>query len=199
MKNNKTIAYMIVAMLLASGSTFIGTKALFKKELDLAHELQISTGNLDIGIVEGEDGKNAKWSIVRNNGEDGNESKGKNEGSNNEQSEKLNDLQVDNLKYGDKLTKKIKFKNNGTLRAKVKLSSLRKIVLPLGIEYTAKLSGDDIKNGVIDPNGEGTIELSLEVTGKGKYNTDNINSDSFQGKSIDLNDSYILEASQIFN
>ncbi len=41
MKKNKTIAYMMAAMLLVGG-TFVGTKALFTDQVDATGEISIS-------------------------------------------------------------------------------------------------------------------------------------------------------------
>ena len=63
MKKNKTIAYMLAAALLVGG-TFVGTKALFTDKIETAGELQISTGDVNIEIIEP-----SKWALIRNGNE----------------------------------------------------------------------------------------------------------------------------------
>ena len=186
MKKNKTIAYMLAATLLVGG-TFVGTKALFTDEIDAVGELSISTGDVDIDSQVIQD-----WTLERNGYEPptGTSDKGRL-------------AQFENLKKGDKLTKKVEIINKGTLKAVVNLKEVESITgkLPDGIEYKATLknnANEDINGSVIAPGYNAIIDFTIEVVGGGKHNSENsLNSDEQEKTIIDLNDSYVLEAQQI--
>ena len=186
MKKNKTIAYMLAATLLVGG-TFVGTKALFTDEIDAVGELSISTGDVDIDSQVIQD-----WTLERNGYEldTGTSDEGRL-------------AQFENLKTGDKLTKKVEIINKGTLKAVVNLKEDESITrkLPDGIEYKATLTNnanEDINGSVIAPGYNAIIDFTIEVVGDGKHNSENsLNSDEQEKTIIDLNDSYVLEAQQI--
>lgn len=188
MKKNKTLAYMLAASLLVVG-TFVGTKALFTDSIDAVGELSISTGDVDIDAQVIQD-----WKLERNGEE-----------PNTGTSDKGRLAQFDNLKTGDKLTKKIEIINKGTLKAVVNLKEEESITgkLPDGIEYTATLKNNynqDINGSVIAPGYNGIVEFTIEVVDGGKHNSENsLNSDKQEETIIQLNDSYVLEAQQITN
>ncbi len=186
MKKNKTIAYMLAATLLVGG-TFVGTKALFTDEIDAVGELSISTGDVDIDSQVIQD-----WTLERNGYEPDTGT-----------SDKGRLAQFENLKTGDKLTKKVEIINKGTLKAVVNLKEDESITgkLPDGIEYKATLknnANEDINGSVIAPGYNAIIDFTIEVVGDGKHNSENsLNSDEQEKTIIDLNDSYVLEAQQI--
>ena len=186
MKKNKTVAYMLAATLLVGG-TFLGTKALFTDTVDTAGEVKISTGDVDLEI-QGE----PDWALVRN-GEEENKGTG----------EKVD---FDNLKTGDVLTKELTVVNNGTLTAIVDLEkkNLKDDIfsLPEGIKYTATITKDEevlgnTKGIVMNPTDTIKINLKLEVTGGGQHNAEgSINSNTQEEKTINLTNSYVLNATQ---
>lgn len=185
MKKNKTIAYMMAAMLLVGG-TFVGTKALFTDKVDTVGELSISTGDVDLGQYVSKD-----WTLDRN-GED----------SNTGSTSKV--AKFDNLKYGDVLTKEVKIINKGTLKAVVNFEENTDVTskLPKGIKYEATFkndNGEEIEKGsVMEPNATGTVEFKLEVIEGGKHNdNESLNSDAQEKQIIELNNSYTLDAEQI--
>lgn len=191
MKKNKTVAYMLAATLLVGG-TFLGTKAMFTDKVDVAGEVSISTGDVDIAIE-----KDYGWSL-KSNGADDN---------------KNGEANFDNLKTGDTLTKTVMLKNNGTLKAVVNLEKNKDMIpqLPEGFEYTAELmgevSGDPDSAPVYRPVGKdhvmksgetAKVVLKLEVTGGGQHNQPgSLNSDEQEQQIIDLQNSYILDATQV--
>lgn len=184
MKKNKTIAYMLAATLLVGG-TFLGTKALFTDKIDTVGELSISTGDVDVEVV-GTEG----WIITRN-GED------ENEGT-------TGPATYDNLKYGDVLTKKIKIKNEGTLRAILTLdenSDIQKS-LPEGIEFTASFKTEGLENAnetIFEPGQTGDVELKIDVTGYSSHNETekSINSDNQEAEILNLKEGFVINAKQI--
>lgn len=191
MKKNKTVAYMLAATLLVGG-TFLGTKAMFTDKVDVAGEVSISTGDVDIAVAE-----DNEW-ILKSNGADEN---------------KNGEADFDNLKTGDILTKEVVLKNNGTLKAIVNLEKNEDMIsqLPEGFEYTAKLmeeiSGDSEsvpvyrpvgKDHVMKPGETVLVKLNLKVTGGGQHNqSGSLNSDKQEQQIIDLENSYILDATQV--
>ncbi|WP_025161797.1 hypothetical protein [Paraclostridium bifermentans] len=185
MKKNKTVAYALAATLLVGG-TFLGTKALFTDKIDTVGELSISTGDVDIEVI----GEN-KWKLHRQ-GNDTNTGTGNLAGD---------DMDFDNLKTNDYLMKKIKIKNNGTLKAQIDLERNNKVSIPFGFEGTAKLTElDDSKDNVLLPNGEAEIELKIEVVGGGLHNSKDkltINTDEQEASPINLKDAWILNAQQV--
>ncbi|MDU4935801.1 MAG: hypothetical protein E6X43_10855 [Peptostreptococcaceae bacterium] len=183
MKKNKTIAYMMAAMLLVGG-TFVGTKALFTDQVDATGEISISTGDVDIEVVN-----DAKWEIDRQGS--GDENIGSLPGE-------LADF--DNLKYGDTLTKTIEIENKGTLKAVVSLNENHEVTkrLPDAIQYTAKfIDGKD--NVVLNRGDRQKVELKIHVTDGGKHNESekSINSDSQEQDIIVLTNGYTLDAKQV--
>lgn len=191
MKKNKTVAYMLAATLLVGG-TFLGTKALFTDKVDVAGEISISTGDVDIAIE-----KDYGWSLHSNGADDNKNGK----------------ADFDNLKTGDTLTKTVMLKNNGTLNAVVNLEKNKDMIpqLPEGFEYTATLvrevSGDPDsvpvyrplgKDYVMKPGETAHVLLKLKVVGGGQHNqSDSLNSDEQEQQIIDLESSYILNATQV--
>lgn len=191
MKKNKTLAYMLAATLLVGG-TFVGTKALFTDKVEVAGELAIATGDVDIEVV-GE----PIWERITSGEDEVNSTEG---------------IDFDNLKTGDILQKEITIKNEGTLKAIVNLNENTTVtdVLPAGIDYTATFK--DSQNQLIneaktfEPGEEATITLRIEVTGGGVHIKDNylsgtesseeLNSDAQEEVVLDLRNSYIIEAEQ---
>lgn len=183
----KKIAGLALAATLLVGGTFAGTKALFTDKVDPVGELSISTGDVDIEVLG-----NPEWKLERN-GEEGRVISPGGEIT-----------KFDNLKRGDILTKTVEIYNNGTLKALVELKENKEITskLPEGIEYTAKLNGEQITDEKeielgAAANKKATIEFTIEVTGGGQHNAvDSLNSDEQEMKIIDLKDSYTLNATQ---
>ena len=116
---------MLAATLLVGG-TFLGTKALFTDKVDVASELAISTGDVDIEVVGTND-----WVLDRNGKEfSGDRTTGitdeereyntgvtiEHGGGSNTQ-ETGGDVFANNLKCGDRLYKEIIIQNQGTLIA----------------------------------------------------------------------------------
>lgn len=203
MKKNKTLAFMMAATLLVGG-TFVGTKALFTDEDQVAGELKISTGDLDIATDVGE------WSMVGGRTEI-------NHGTTEDNKDSLQEnLAIfDNLKHGDIITKTVTVKNQGTLNANLSLTedTYKTGSLPAGIDFTAEFENGDgyleTSNGnkVLQPGGTVDIKLQLEVTGGGSHSTGDIitedyndpnklNNDVQERIVIDLKDAYTLKATQ---
>ncbi|MCI9259107.1 MULTISPECIES: hypothetical protein [Romboutsia] len=206
MKKNKTIAYMLAAALLVGG-TFVGTKALFTDKIETAGELQISTGDVNIEIIEP-----SKWALIRN----GNELK---EGTNimdpqgNDGFAPGNDSNTvdtapetpfaNNLKPGDQLRKVVTIKNIGTLNAKLSLDS-SKVSEKLGnlkdfITATATSFNDANEDGILEPGELASIYLTLTVNQEQEYvhdKTTGVNSDTQEDTIVDLTDAWVLTATQ---
>lgn len=209
MKKNKTVAYMLAATLLVGG-TFVGTKALFEDKVDVAGELSISTGDVDIEVV----GEN-KWKLNRNGAE-------YSEGTNIDSDENdidgvapTEDLKevasanfANNLKPGDKITKDITVKNKGTLVAEVTLGNhfgedqSKLGVLNGLIKPSQTVEGKTPQNGkyILQPGEEIKINLSLDVDGGGQHENIatgvNYNADNIENAVVDLNDAWTLNAVQ---
>ncbi len=151
MKKNKTVAYMMAAMLLVGG-TFVGTKALFT-DADIAENgLIITTGEIGIEVDQ-----KSEWEIEKSNGEVEEIIKGK---------------EFTGLKTGDKLVKNITIKNTGDLYRKINIDDNGKYpFLPDGIEFSAK-SLEDLDNKIVSPDEVLNAKLELEVTGNHKHNED---------------------------
>ncbi len=98
MKKNKTIGFMMAAVLLVGG-TFMGTKALFTDKAEATNNLVITMGNLDINTKE-ED-----WQIVTTN-DIGTETI-------------KNASNITNVKPGDRFLKKVTITNDGSLNQKL--------------------------------------------------------------------------------
>ena len=185
MKKNKTIAYLMAATLLVGG-TFLGTKALFTDKVDMAGEISISTGDVDLQMKTLRD-----WTLQRNGDEDLTGTNGK--------------TTFDNLKTGDVLMKTVKITNAGTLKSIVDLEKeIRAFELPEGIEYTAtvqmgdKLFNDGEAKGIVmNPNDTMRVNLQIKVTGGGQHNIDgSLNNDVQEKVIVDLKDSYTVKAKQ---
>lgn len=203
MRKNKTLAFALAASLLVGG-TFVGTKALFTDVQQVAGELKISTGDVDIEVT---DKVAPKWTITRNNG-NYTEAEGTldKDGDN---------KTFDNLKYGDKLTKTVNFENAGTLNALVSLDKDTNLdadinKLPEGIQFTAVFKQIDGKTKeettlnlneevLFEPGDKGKVEFTIEVVEGGQHSKSEqtINSDLQEVKEINLNNAYTLNANQI--
>lgn len=211
MKKNKTVAYMLAATLLVGG-TFLGTKALFTDKIDVAGELSISTGDVDIEVV----GEN-KWLLDRNGAE---YSEGTNVGTKEDDKSGVaptDDLKeiaskhfANNLKPGDKLEKSITIENKGTLIAEVtlgnnfgednsKLGALNGLVKP---SQTVTVKGEVDSDGefTLSPGETAEIKLTLSVDGGGQHEQtatgSNYNADNIENTVVDLTDAWTLDAVQ---
>ncbi|MDK2562959.1 TasA family protein [Romboutsia sedimentorum] len=98
MKKNKTIGFMMAAVLLVGG-TFMGTKALFTDKAEATNNLVITMGNLDINTKEDE------WKIITSTD------------TGTETTQKASD--ITNVKPGDRFRKKVTVTNNGSLNQKL--------------------------------------------------------------------------------
>lgn len=181
MKKNKTIAYALAATLLVGG-TFLGTKALFTDKVDVAGELKISTGDVDIEV------KNQTDWILDRNGEESNTGTNHVEGS------------LDNIKPGDVLTKEITIKNTGTLIAEVNLVRNEEVTLGvldgfLTLEETLD-KGDNVDNLTLNPDQEKTVELKIFADGPGLHNKDGYNTDEIEKETVNLTSAWTLNAKQ---
>lgn len=210
MKKNKTIAYMLAAALLVGG-TFVGTKAMFKDTVKVAGELSISTGDVDLEVVESE----TKWKLDRNGSElaegtKGIEDNGGKEGYagidnpsaeiDNETTENSNF--ANNLKYGDVLTKTVIVQNVGTLNAtNLEIVRNKESNMPSWISVETgnitDLEGNKIETtSVIEPKDKVKVELKLTVNAEGQHNKTGQNSDNQENQIIDLIDAWTLTAQQ---
>lgn len=190
MKKNKTVAYALAATLLVGG-TFLGTKALFTDKVDVAGELKISTGDVDIEV------KNQTDWILDRNGEESNTGTNHVEGS------------LDNIKPGDVLTKEITIKNAGTLIAEVNLVRNEEVTLGtldgfLTLEETLD-KGDNVDNLTLNPGQEKTVELKISANGPGLHNTADVvdgsfsksyNTDDIEKTTVNLTSAWTLNAKQ---
>lgn len=195
MKKNKTIAYMLAATLLVGG-TFVGTKALFTDVEQVAGELKISTGDIDIEVVE-----DSGWVLDRNGNEYANGTTVKGEtGIGPINLPETKDF-ANNIKPGDVLTKKITIKNVGTLIADVNLVKDTEVDLGvlegfLKLEETL-VNGEDVHEATLIPNEEITVELKISANGSGLHNEDeSYNKDSIEQQTINLTNAWTLEAVQ---
>ena len=203
MKKNKTIAYMMAAMLLVGG-TFVGTKALFYNELDTIGELAISTGDVDIAVSNHED---EGWELSRNGGEygDGTTIKvGRADSISGElpESDTWDDIdsstpRANNLKPGDELTKTVKIKNTGTLVAQLELTQ-DQIENKLGVLKGLITATGEVSKPFIKPGEEATVKLTLKVSNLGgKHNEEgSFNTDDIENTKINLKDAWKLKATQ---
>lgn len=130
MKKNKTLAFMLAASLLVGG-TFVGTKALFTDKIDVAGELAISTGDVDIEVVKPTENK---WVLDRNGVENSDGTIGvelrhdSKDGADIEtypgdENTPTTGTFANNLKPGDIMYKDLFIENKGTLKAEVTLGS----------------------------------------------------------------------------
>ena len=104
MKKNKTIGFMMAAVLLVGG-TFMGTKALFTDKAQASNDLVITMGNLDINTKED------PWEITTST-DTGTETKRIEKSST-----------ITNVKPGDRFLKKVTITNNGTLNQKLDIQT----------------------------------------------------------------------------
>lgn len=108
MKKNKTVAYMMAAMLLVGG-TFVGTKALFTDEATLENKLKLTTGKVDIDI----EGK-SWYKNLPDGDKDGNITNKDNTTSNitsGKYEQKSDTGEFTNVEPGDMFTREIVIKN----------------------------------------------------------------------------------------
>ncbi len=146
MKKNKTVAYMMAAMLLVGG-TFAGTKALFTDYVKASNDLVITMGEVDLDIDE-----NDGWKIFNSNGEVKETKKGK---------------EFTHLKTGDILVKQINIKNTGDLQTKLSITKEGEINnLPSGITFTDETL-KALNGKILKPKDEVKAELMLTVKGNG--------------------------------
>ena len=193
MKKNKTIAYMLAATLLVGG-TFVGTKAWFTDEATVAGELKISTGDLDIEVVD-----KGTWDLVRAGEEYRDGTYGVNDPSNlggtlriEEDKEGQTNEEVpegafaNNLKPGDKLTKTVTIQNKGTLIANdITLNRISKNELYGGL---FKVTTSELGKNVLNPGEKTTFTIELEVNNVGGQHGDKngFNTDTLENTIIDL-------------
>lgn len=206
MKKNKTIAYMLAATLLVGG-TFVGTKALFTDVEQVAGELKISTGDIDIEVVE-----DSGWVLDRNGNEYANGTTVKGEtGIGPINLPETKDF-ANNIKPGDVLTKEITIKNAGTLIANVDL--VRNSEVDLGVlegfltlEETL-VEGQNVDKLTMIPEEEITVKLKISADGPGIHNTGagnidpgffghSYNTDEIEETTINLTNAWTLHATQI--
>ncbi|WP_455537590.1 hypothetical protein [Terrisporobacter sp.] len=200
MRKNKTIAYMLAVTLLVGG-TFLGTKALFTDKINTVGELSISTGDVDIKVIE-----DAGWILDRNGNEHADGSTvfgetGTGEGTLVDGGDNFttdNPL-ANNLKPGDILTKTIKVQNQGTLIAELDLTNNADVQNRLGdlkdlITATGEILGDKTE---LLPGETATLKLKLEVNNEGgDHNKDGYNTDDIEDYKVDLNGAWVLTATQ---
>ena len=195
MKKNKAMGYAVAATLLVGG-TFLGTKALFTDVEQVAGELKISTGDVDIEVVE-----DTGWILDRNGNEfaDGTTVKGET-GIAPLNLPETEDF-ANNIKPGDVLTKEITVKNEGTLIANVGLVRNEEVDLGvlegfLTLEETL-VNGEDVDQLTMNPGDEITVELKISANGPGLHNADeSYNKDAIEETTVDLTNAWTLEAVQ---
>lgn len=210
MKKNKTIAYMLAATLLVGG-TFVGTKALFNDVVDIAGELAISTGDVDLEVVTAD----TKWTLERNGGElkEGTsdsiiDENGKEGHANvehpgkNVENETAEGNFANNLKNGDVLTKNVVIKNVGTLNAtNLQITKNEESNMPtwVSVETGEIKKGNEVvgESTVIEPGETVNVELKLTINADGQHNQMNSqNSDDQENAVITLIDAWKLTANQ---
>lgn len=206
MKKNKRMAYALAVTLLVGG-TFVGTKALFTDMEQVAGELKISTGDVDIEVVG-----DTNWVLDRN----GNEyADGSTVGGETGINVPLNEIETEvnfanNIKPGDVLTKEITIKNAGTLIANVGLVRNEEVnfgVLEgfLTLEETL-VEGQNVDSLIMHPEEEIKVQLRISANGGGLHNTDdvttdgvtikNYNKDTIEKTTVDLTNAWTLHATQ---
>lgn len=195
MKKNKTLAYMLAATLLVGG-TFVGTKALFTDVEQVAGELKISTGDVDIEVIN-----DTNWILDRNGNEFADGSTVKGETGIGPINLPETETFANNIKPGDVLTKEITIKNAGTLIANVDLVRNEEVSLGvlegfLTLEETL-VNGQNVDSATLIPGEEIKVELKISANGPGLHNTDgSYNKDSIEEQTIDLTNAWTLEAVQ---
>lgn len=157
MKKNKTIGFMMAAVLLVGG-TFMGTKALFTDKAEATNNLVITMGNLDINTKE------EGWQVTTST-DTGTET------------EPVKDLsKVANVKPGDRFLKKVVITNNGSLNQKIDIVKTGE-----SAEYPDTiLVGDSIqllKGKVLEPGKSVNTYIDVLVTPemKGEFEKDGQN------------------------
>lgn len=211
MNKNKTVAYTLAATLLVGG-TFLGTKALFTDKVDTVGELSISTGDVDIKVLD-----SSQWKLNRNGAEykDGTtvqSDESDNDGELPEVSGGNDNFNTDkplanNLKPGDVLTKEVTIQNVGTLMASLNLEQdANKMNEQLDVlKGLIKAKQTDVKindtdgNGLLSPEETATFTLTLEVSeeSNSQHNaTEGHNKDSIENVQVNLTDAWVLTATQ---
>lgn len=206
MKKKKVAALALAASLLVGG-TFIGTKALFTDSIENVGEISISTGDLDIEL-EGTD-----WVLDRNGSEhaDGTQNVEDKEG-NDKGTLVSNDITrteafANNLKPGDKLTKTVKIKNNGTLVADklTLISNEDKINEGLNqLKGLLTVSAEKLEKTSLLPGESTTVTLTIYVNDEGGEHIKegenavdgNYNTDDIENSTITLKNAWTLKATQ---
>lgn len=217
MRKNKTVAYMLAATLLVGG-TFIGTKALFTDKEDIVGELAISTGDVDIEVID-----DSKWQLDRNGSEYSEDTNVQTKEADITGVAPGDDLKeiatkdfANNLKPGDALTRTVIVQNKGTLIAEVtlgnnfnvndteKLGALAGLITP-SQTVTVKEKGTDVvkENGKCELKPGETVEitLALNVENKGGQHQktatgENYNADNIENTVINLTNAWTLDAVQ---
>lgn len=155
MKKNKTIGFMMAAVLLVGG-TFMGTKALFTDKAEATNNLVITMGNLDINTKEDE------WKIITSTD------------TGTETTQKVSD--ITNVKPGDRFMKKVTITNDGSLNQKIDIVKTGE-----SAEYPGTiLVGDSIqllKGKVLEPGKSVNTYIDVLVTPemKGEFEKDGQN------------------------
>lgn len=194
MRKNKTIAYALAATLLVGG-TFLGTKALFTDKVDVAGELKISTGDVDIEVI-----KDTNWILDRNGNEFADGTTVEGETGMGPVNPMVGGSFANNIKPGDILTKEITIKNAGTLIAEVDLVRNEEVNLGvlegfLKLEETL-VEGQNVDKLTLKPNEEITVELKISADGPGLHNKDGYNTDKIEETTVNLTSAWILNATQ---
>lgn len=203
MKKNKTIAYMMAAMLLVGG-TFLGTKALFTDSIDNVGEISISTGDLDIELED------ANWVLDRNGIEHGDNTQNVDDPEGIGKGEIIsNDMNrtkafANNLKPGDVLTKTVKVTNKGTLA--VGDLSVTENEGKLNLHHLSGLitvSKPQLGKTTLLPGESTTLTLKMTVENKGgqhykegENNVEGYNTDDIENSTVTLKDAWSLNATQ---
>lgn len=205
MKKNKTIAYMMAAMLLVGG-TFAGTKALFTDKVDAAGEISISTGDVDVVAIDDEG-----WILNRNGKEYSDGTKGITDMKGKVGDiGKLSDAEfnaskgenafANNLKPGDKLSKKVTIKNNGTLNSKISIDNTKKLEQQLNdLNGLIEVNVNNIKGGILKPGETTDIVLELivnDVESTHNNTEDKYNHDMTEDMVLDLSGAWTIDAKQ---
>lgn len=206
MKKKKIVAFALAAGLLVGG-TFVGTKALFTDSIENVGEISISTGDLDIELEDTE------WVLDRNGAEHADGTQNVEDKEGNDQGTLVsNDITrteafANNLKPGDKLTKTVKIKNNGTLVAD-KLTLIRnEDDINEGLNHLKGLltvSEEQPEKTSLLPGESTTATLTIYVNNVGGEHIKegenvvdgNYNADDIENSTIALKNAWTLEATQ---
>lgn len=144
MKKNKTVAYMLAAMLLVGG-TFVGTKAWFTDQATIENDLVITTGTLDISVDDigwYSTGRDSEIITIDKEGISGN-------------------TVFENAKPGDVFTKTINVENTGSLKQKlnVKGGTINKQSGP----FLIKSDHTNLDKKIIEPGKNEHINITVEI------------------------------------